>query len=70
MFNLIFISMFLVQVVASPKTVFHERKHHVVTDKENLQERNWISGGKVTTTTNHHLLITPNLLAEEREDSQ
>jgi len=35
------------QVVASPKTVFHERKHHVVTDKEDLQERNWISGGKL-----------------------
>jgi len=35
------------QVATSPKTVFHERKHHVVTDKEDLQERNWISGGKL-----------------------
>ena len=48
MVNLIFISIFCVQVATSPKTVFHERKHHVVTDKEDLQERNWISGGKVT----------------------
>jgi len=35
------------QVVVSPKTVFHERKHHIVTDKEDMQERNWMSGGKL-----------------------
>jgi len=45
------------QVATSPKTVFHERKHHITTDKEDLQERNWISGGKLKKET---------ILSEER----
>jgi len=36
------------QVASSqPRTVFSSRKHHVVTDKEDVKEREWVSGGKV-----------------------
>jgi len=35
------------QIVTPPKTVFQSRNHHIVTDKEDVQEKKWMSGGKV-----------------------
>ena len=35
------------QVSVAPRTVFRSRNHKVVTDKEDVQERNWVNKGKV-----------------------
>ena len=32
----------------APRTVYSTRNHKVVTDKEDVQERNWINKGKVS----------------------
>ena len=39
-----------VQVVPVPRTVLTKRNHRVVTDKEDIQERNWVNKGKVSSS--------------------
>merc|ERR1719309_1450080 len=34
-------------VLVAPRTVFTSRNHRVVTDKEDVQERNWLNNGKM-----------------------
>ena len=45
-----YISLFS-QVIAAPQTVFSSRNHKVVTDKEDVQEGNWVNKGKVKDLT-------------------
>ena len=35
------------QVVVAPKVLLNKRNHRVVTDQEDIQERNWMNKGKV-----------------------
>jgi len=35
------------QIVVAPRTVYQARNHRVVTDKEDVQERNWVNNGKM-----------------------
>ena len=37
------------KVNKTPRTVFSSRNHRVVTDKEDVRERNWVKNGKVCT---------------------
>ena len=42
-------------MVVAPKVLLNKRNHRVVTDQEDVQERNWMNKGKVRTC----LLSTP-----------
>ena len=36
------------QVIVAPKVLLNKRNHRVVTDQEDVQERNWMNKGKVS----------------------
>ena len=40
-------------IASQPRTVFKSRNHQVITDKEDVKERSWISGGKVNNITKY-----------------
>ena len=46
--NIIF-SLFPIKVIVAPKVLLNKRNHRVVTDQEDIQERNWLNKGKVGT---------------------